>query len=67
MWVLVSLDAIGTLWLAGLSLFGGYVLDQGHWEYVGGGNGSAAAAVIFVGAVVAAVIVFAARPLLRRG
>ena len=66
MWVLVSIDAIGTLWLASLSLFGGYVLDQGTWEYVGGGNGGAAAAVMLFGAVVAAVIVFAARSLLRR-
>jgi hypothetical protein len=66
MWVLLSIDAIGTLWLAGLSLFGGYVLDQGNWEYVGGGNGSAAAAVFLFGAVVAAVIVLASRSLLRR-
>ncbi len=66
MWILVSIDAIGTLWLASLSLFGGYVLDQGTWEYVGGGN-SGAAAVILFGVVVAAVIVFAARSLLRRG
>ncbi|MCF8540773.1 MAG: hypothetical protein K9H50_03310 [Aurantimicrobium sp.] len=66
MWILVSIDAIGTLWLATLSLFGGYLLDQGTWEYVGGGNGGAAAAVILFGAVVAAVIVLASRSLLRR-
>ena len=66
MWILVSIDAIGSLWLVSLSLFGAYVLDQGTWEYVGGGNGGAAAAVMLFGAVVAAVIVFAARSLLRR-
>lgn len=58
MWVLIAIDAVGTLWLAGLATFGGYVLDQGTWEYVGGGNGGAAAAVLLFGAIVTAGIVF---------